>query len=247
MSVNERFFKIGDQWNVVHLPQQPNGFGILIVGDVNHYVNENSSSWLQHPDRQMLIKQLTDKGYTVFSSHLFGNHWGSDQACHLAIQLYHMVMKQEILNKKIHIIGEGMGALAVLKLMKLMEANIRSVALINPCLHLYRYFKKERKNKLFYKRLLYELAEAYGVDKKEVEDKVLKPNHLWNVGDTIPIKIFHDTRERVYSFEEHSRRFERYRKQLGYPIEMSLFLPGKSFTYFTNRLNNHFKKYEKKL
>ena len=33
MTITERFFQIETEWNVIHLPFKPNGFGILIIGD----------------------------------------------------------------------------------------------------------------------------------------------------------------------------------------------------------------------
>ena len=40
MGVSERFFQLGSQWNIIHLPQKPNGFGILIHG--NHWGCEDA-------------------------------------------------------------------------------------------------------------------------------------------------------------------------------------------------------------
>ena len=107
MSVNECFFCVGDQWNIVHLPRKPNGFAVLILGDVNHYVSKSNSFWLQHPERTRFVEILVQNGYTVFSSNLYGRNWGSWKASDLAEKVYHSVLRREILNKKIHIIAEG--------------------------------------------------------------------------------------------------------------------------------------------
>ncbi|WP_216828323.1 alpha/beta hydrolase [Alkalihalobacterium elongatum] len=247
MSVSERFFCIHEQWNVVHLPEKPNGFAILLIGDTDHFVNEKTSLWLQHPERLKFINTLRHEGYTVFTSNFFGRHWGSNMACELAESLYNFILKHEILNRHIHIIAEGMGALLALKLFERMKQNIRSTIMINPCLHLYRYYKKERKNRLFYKRLLSELSTAHNVEKEEVEEKILKKNNLWKYHNRIPMYIFHETSYRKYRFEEHSKRYEKYRLEENSPITLTLFLPGKSISYFSKPIFSFLRQYEKKL
>ena len=47
--------------------------------------------------------------HRLFNSNLFGRHWGAEKAVTYAKQLIHSVLKQEILNPKIHILAEGMG------------------------------------------------------------------------------------------------------------------------------------------
>lgn len=243
--MNERFFSIDGQWNVVHLPEQPNGFGVLLLGDRNYFVQSNNHSWLQNPERKLFLQELTQAGYTVFSSNLYGNHWGSEPACQLALQLHHVLQRQEILNDKVHIIAEGMGALVAIKLIQQVPEQFRSAVLINPCLHLYRFYKKERKTKLFYKRLLYELSEAYGVDTSEVEAKVLKKNHLWQLEQSPPIRMVIEMGSEPFSLEDHGRRFEHYQRQKGMEISLSLHLPKKPFSYYAHPTLSHFKKNEK--
>lgn len=247
MSVSERFFCIHEQWSVVHLPEKPNGFAILLIGDTDHYVNEKTSLWLQHPERLKFIDTLRSEGYTVFTSNFYGRHWGSKKACELAENLYYYILKREILNRHIHIIAEGMGALLALKLFEKMKNNIRSTIMINPCLHLYRYYKNERNNRLFYKRLLTELSVAHNIDKEKVEEKVLKKNNVWKLHNNIPLYIFHETSFRKYRFEEHSKRYEKYRLQDNSPITLTLYLPGKSISYFSKPIFSFLLQYEKKL
>ncbi|WP_078430317.1 hypothetical protein [Alkalihalobacterium alkalinitrilicum] len=247
MSVSERFFCIHEQWSVVHLPEKPNGFAILLIGDIDHYVNERTSLWLKHPERLIFINTLRKEGYTIFTSNFFGRHWGSEKAYELAESLYHFIMKRETLNRHIHIIAEGMGALLALKLFERMDNNIRSAIMINPCLHLYRHYKTEQNNRLFYKRLLSELSSAYGVEKEEVEEQVLKVNKVWKSKHQIPLHIFHETSYRKYRFEEHSKRYEKYRSSINHPINLTLYLPGKSISYFNNQIFSFFRQYEKNL
>ncbi len=33
MGITERYFQLGTEHNVIHLPYRPNGFGIFILGD----------------------------------------------------------------------------------------------------------------------------------------------------------------------------------------------------------------------
>lgn len=100
MKITERFFKVGSEWNVIHLPYRPNGFAVFIFGDRNHFVGEESSFWMQHHGRNQLLTSLRNQGYTLVNSNLFGRHWGSEKAVHYAKQLIHYVFRQEILNEK---------------------------------------------------------------------------------------------------------------------------------------------------
>ncbi|WP_209121838.1 alpha/beta fold hydrolase [Alkalihalobacillus sp. BA299] len=247
MGVCERFFCIHEQWSVVHLPEKPNGFAILLIGDINHFVNEKTSLWLQHPERFKFINTLRKEGYTIFTSNFFGRHWGSDKACQLAESLYYFIMKREILNHHIHIVAEGMGALLALKLFERMRENIRSAILINPCLSLYRHYKAEQNDRLFYKRLLSELSQAYDIKKAEVEEKVVIKNNDWQHHNQIPLHIYHETSYRRYRFEEHSKRYEKYRSKQNSPIKLTLYLPGKSISYFSKPIFSFFHQYEKNL
>lgn len=245
MAVQIRYFQVGGEWCIVHLPKRPNGFAVMLLGDVNHYVRENETFWLNHPERKVFIEQLLHKGYTIFSSHLFGMHWGSDRAFEVARNLYYLVAKQEIINRKIHLVAEGIGGLLAIKMMAKMEGNIRSVILINPCLHLYRYYKQEQKQKFFIKRLLRELAAAYELEIEEVEEKLLKKNSYWAHHNDIPVQIFHDTSNQRFRFNDHSRRYEMYRKKVGSPIALSLHLPGKPFDYFLHKVMQFMQKNER--
>ncbi|WP_142302820.1 alpha/beta hydrolase [Bacillus sp. FJAT-45350] len=246
MSVKKRYFCIDGEWGIVHLPEKPNGFAVFILGDINHFVNKKTSFWVQHPDRKKYIEKLRDKGYTVFLSNLYGRNWGSKKAVQLAEHVYHVVMKKEILNSKIHLVAEGMGALVAINLIKKLD-NIRSVVFINPCLHLYHYYDKEKRNKLFFKRFCHELSLAHQIDEEFIEELLLKQKNTWASTKHMPIHIIHETSHKRYSMDEHSKQFEHHRKKIGDPITLTIYLPGKPFSKYAKPTYTFFQKYEKEL
>ncbi|WP_017726900.1 alpha/beta hydrolase family protein [Halalkalibacterium ligniniphilum] len=247
MSVIRRFLCLEEQWCVIHLPEQPSGFAVLLLGDVNHYVEKNTCFWVQHPSRSQFIQYLLTKGYTVFTSNFFGRHWGSERATRLAIRLYHLVMKREILNKNIHLFAEGMGALVAIKLANMIPEKIRSVMLVNPCLDLRAYYEQEEQNKFFYKRFVYEIATAHSISKKEVGEYIRHKEEQGCECPLLPISILHEMHEKRYPLRLHSRPFQQACEKEGKPVSLRLLLPGKSFSYFAELACLFFRAYEKKL
>lgn len=246
MKLNQRFFKIDDQWNIIHLPERPNGFAILLVGDQNHFVDETTSVWIQNRDRFQMIERFRDEGYTVFYSNLFGRHWGSPSAVNLLKQLYNMVIRKEIVNDKIHVIAEGMGTLAVLQLMEEMGPSLRSVAMLSPCIDLKGFIKTEKNNKLFFKRIINEIAVSYKIEEIQIEKEVIENFDVSKFISKVPVKIWHCTNRVLYPAFEHSRLYEKIRKQQGAPIELSLHLFEKRF-HITDNVIAFLKKHEQLL
>ncbi|HJV15917.1 MAG TPA: hydrolase, partial [Bacillales bacterium] len=119
--MENRNFQLGNEWNIIYYPEKPTGFGILIIGDERHFVDESKSFWQQNEGKLSIIKVLKESGYTIFSSNLYGKNWGSEKAIELAERLYQHVIRNEIINGKIHIIAEGMGALVAIKLMEKLK------------------------------------------------------------------------------------------------------------------------------
>ncbi len=72
----------------------------FLLSEHEQAVENGTSIWQQHPEREQFIEQLLAQGYIVFTSELFGRHWGSQRACDYAERLYHFMMKNYILNKK---------------------------------------------------------------------------------------------------------------------------------------------------
>lgn len=188
--MEQRTFQIDGQWNIVHYPEQPSGFSVLIIGDRGHFVEQGSSFWLQHPGRLRILEHLKANGYTLFSSNLYGANWGNSKSVELAMKLYLNFMKSEICNDKIHILAEGTGALVAFQLMQELGALIRSVVLINPCLSLKLRLEKEKENKFFLKKMLHEVAAAYEIDPSESELFIMEKEEIPQLRET-PVKIIH--------------------------------------------------------
>ncbi|MCD8500933.1 MAG: alpha/beta hydrolase [Bacillaceae bacterium] len=245
MAIKERYFTIDDQGSIIHLPKKPNGFAVIIIGDANHYVHQKKSLWNQHPERSKFISYFTNSGYTVFYSNLYGRHWGSNDACELLRRLYKFVMKTEILNKKVHIVAEGMGALVAVKVLARDHLPSRSLVFINPCLNLSSYFETEKKNKLFYKRFIKELTKAYHCSSVVIEA------YLETIGKPFvkpalhtPVKILHCIQQTPYSLDEHVRPYEQLLKNHNIPVEVAIFLPDKCFSQLANPITSFLKENE---
>lgn len=188
--MEQRTFQIDGQWNIIHYPEQPSGFSVLIIGDRGHFVEKGSSFWLQHPGRLRILEHLKDHGYTLFSSNFYGANWGNPKSVDLAMKLYLNFMKSEISNDKIHILAEGTGALIAFQLLREFGELIRSVVFINPCLSLRLRLEKEKENKFFYKKMLQEMASAYDIDINECESFIMAKEKIPQL-DKTPMKIIH--------------------------------------------------------
>jgi hypothetical protein len=189
--MENRNFLIDAQWNTIHYPEKPTGFGILIIGDERHFVDEGKCFWTQNEGKLAIINHFKKTGYTTFSSNLYGRNWGSEEAVELAQRLYHQVIRSEILNNKIHIVAEGMGALVALKLMEKMKGQLRSVVLLNPILSLKGHIEQEKEYKFFYKKLMRELIVAHQTDQETLETEFQNTPLEVNLELGVPIKIIH--------------------------------------------------------
>jgi hypothetical protein len=192
--MENRNFKLDTEWNMIHYPEKPTGFGILIIGDERHFVDDKTSFWTQNEGKMALIDSLKNSGYTVFYSNLYGKNWGSDKAVKLAKRLYEFVIRTEIINHKIHLLAEGMGALVALKLMEEMNGNIRSVVLLNPVLSLKYHLEQEKEHKFFYKKLLKEVSHSYNAESNQIVEIMNRPETKddWSqFHSEVPAKIIH--------------------------------------------------------
>ena len=189
--MENRNFQMDTQWNIIHYPEKPTGFGILIIGDERHFVDESKCFWTQNEGKLAIINQLRESGYTIFSSNLYGRNWGSDQAVDLAQRLYQQVIRSEILNNKVHLVAEGMGALVAVKLMEKMKGQLRSIVLLNPILSLKKHIELEKEHKFFYKKLMRELTAAHKMDQITLEQKLGNMDDEVKIDMGVPIKIIH--------------------------------------------------------
>ncbi len=136
MSITERFY-LEKEPCVIYLPEKPNGFSVMLLGDYNYFIENGTSLWTQHAGRIFFYMALLSKGYTVFSSNLYGRHWGNDQSVRLAKRLYDVVLRKDVECE--NIMADGMGALVALEMMNKYPECIRSVIMLNPCLDLPEY------------------------------------------------------------------------------------------------------------
>ncbi|MFB6465323.1 alpha/beta hydrolase family protein [Cytobacillus sp. Hz8] len=189
--MENRNFKLDTEWNMIHYPEQPNGFGILIIGDERHFVDEKGSFWTQNEGKLMLINQLKNAGYTIFYSNLYGKNWGSKKAVQLAESLYEYIIRTEIINDKIHLIAEGMGALVALGLLEEKQNKIRSIVLLNPVLSLKHHLEQEKSHKFFYKKLISEISRSFEVESALIIEKIDKTKEISIHNIRVPMRIIH--------------------------------------------------------
>ncbi|WNS76852.1 hydrolase [Bacillus sp. DTU_2020_1000418_1_SI_GHA_SEK_038] len=236
--MESRNFQLDTEWNMIHYPEKPSGFGILIIGDDRHYVNENGSYWTQNEGKSAILNMLKDEGYIIFYSNLYRKNWGSEKAVKLARRLYEHIIRTEIINPKINLIAEGMGALIALKLMDEMGPQlIRGCILINPIFSLSDHLELEKEHKFFYKNLLKELAEAYELDMKYVENKIILKESFKN-SLCIPTKIIHImTDGRAYNQSKQVKTQAEKWKETGSPISICFLLPEKRMGMGTQIIN----------
>ncbi|MEW8971422.1 MAG: hydrolase, partial [Mesobacillus sp.] len=189
--MESRNFKLDTEWNVIHYPERPNGFGILTIGDERHFVNDSSSFWTQNEGKRSLLNIWKKEGYTVFYSNLYGKHWGSEKAVDLTMRLCSHIVRNEILNTSFHVVAEGMGALVALKLLADSDFKIRSLILINPILSLSKHLEQEKENKFFYKKLVAELEAAYETEISKLLESLDEISSSPVFKKETPVKIIH--------------------------------------------------------
>ncbi len=224
MAGQRRFFQLDEQGCIIHVPDRPNGFALFLIGDGDHFVNEQTSFWLEHPGRRQWLEDWLERGYTVFSSHLYGWHWGSPKAVRLARQLIYSVLKSEIVNQRIYIVAEGVGALVALQLLGAMPSQIRAVAMINPCLDVRAQLDYEQEHPFVYRRMVREIATAYGLKEEEVPETV--PSLFLSPHD-VPVTIWQLAGVSSYPSALHSRKYEQWMKTTNNRVRVVYELPEK--------------------
>ena len=158
-----RIFTLNQNYCIIHYPEKPNGFGILLLGDEENFVVRSGSLWLRNNSRQEILQLLIDHGYTIFYSNLGGKHMGNQDAIEQAKDLYEYVKRTEILNDKIHIIAEGFGATVVRSLIETKNEMIRSILFINPIFSLKWMYEMVKVQPFSYKKFLSDIKKAYKI------------------------------------------------------------------------------------
>ncbi|PLR82010.1 hydrolase [Bacillus canaveralius] len=242
--MENRNFQLDTEWNMVHYPEKPNGFGILIIGDDRQFVDAKNSFWTQNEGKNTLLKKLKESGYTVFYSNLYGKNWGSKKAAKLAHRLYEHIMKNEILNEKVHILAEGMGALTALKLASEMGPAIRSFVFINPVLSLTHHLELEKEHKFFYKKLVKEIAAAHEVGSEEIEETIRLEGRIPDINGQIPMLMIHVLAGKR-SFDQFSamKKLLNEWKEKQIPVSICYILPEKN-QQIGRQVIKFFKKHE---
>lgn len=244
MSISMRFITIEDEQCIIHLPEKPNGFAILILGDRNHFVNKTSSLWMESYPRKKFLQDLLQDGYTVFYGNLGGAHWGNDQAFQLMERLVNYVLRTEIINEKIHLYAEGMGALLAFRFLQHPFIQVRSLVLYNPCIDVKGQMEEEKTNKFFFKRMIHELEEAYGVRDEEINKVCIRHEKDRQYNKPTPIRIFQVIYQAPYSPDIHVRPFLMERQELKEIIATTYFMPGKTMDQFREAIVSFYRKHE---
>lgn len=245
--MESRNFKLDTEWNIVHYPEKPNGFGILAIGDERHFVNSNSSFWTQNDGKRSLLNIWKNEGYTVFYSNLYGRHWGSEKAVDLAMRLCSHIVRNEILNSSFHVVAEGMGALVALKLLANNDIKIRSLILINPVLTLSMHLEQEKENKFFYKKLIAELETAYEMEINLLMEKLESQATVPVFQQEVPVKIIHVLAgNRAYKQSKIIKDLSEEWEKENLPVSISYILPEKKLQVGSQSVQ-FFTKYEQVL
>jgi hypothetical protein len=247
--MNQRLFQLDREWCMIHYPERPNGFAVMILGDHHHYVDERTSFWDQHEARKKWIKDLTGKGYIVYYSNLYGANWGSDQAVELAGRLYQYVKRTEIINSKIHILTEGMGALVFKGLYPKIANDIRGVVMLTPCLSLCELIRQEKEQKFFYKNLVRELAHSRGMKEEDYEQIFLQSDNDYELFKDIPIPLYI---VQSYNVNRYKNQFPlikdiyKHRLEKGFSTDLFYVLPEKRYSLGL-KFASYFSLHEKEL
>jgi hypothetical protein len=226
--MESRNFKLDTEWNMIHYPEKPNGFGILVIGDERHFVSSKGSFWTQNEGKRSLLNKWKSEGYTIFYSNLYGRHWGSRKAVELAMRLCSHIIRNEILNGSFHVVAEGMGALVALKLLSQPDSRIRSLVLINPVFSLHTHLEQEKENKFFYKKLVAELENAYEMKIHQIIETLISDDSSTMLKQDVPVKVIHVlSGNRSYKQSKILKDLSEVWEKEGYPVSISYLLPEK--------------------
>ncbi|WP_059103972.1 hypothetical protein [Shouchella shacheensis] len=199
MSIHVRYVDFGGCTNTCFLPERPNGFVLLLLHDHDQAEDDFATYWVRSPQRKAFVDKLLEEGYTVLTSSLYEKHWGGERAVNHASQLVHLLLKKETLNDRIHILAEGTGALVARQLFASPQLHVRSAVFVNPQLSFVHAYEQKQKNELSKKRFKEEVANAFGVEPTNVDEKwlhQLEAKQKLAQGDYPPVRILQSLVER---------------------------------------------------
>lgn len=183
---------------IIHYPERPNGFAILLIGNQHDFLPPDGEHyWQRQETRRKILEALLDRGYTIYFSNYFGQHMGSDAAARLAKDLYEYVKRTEILNERIHIIAENLGAKIALRFLEKKPEALRSIIFLNPLFSLRWQVELLKEYPFVYRRFLQEVAKAYHLREEESEPFILHEPLTVKL-DTRPYKIIHILKHGMY-------------------------------------------------
>lgn len=206
---------------IIHYPERPNGFAILLLGNHHNFLPRSGEHyWQRQEKRRLILKALLEKGYTIYFSNFFGQHMGNDAACDLARDLYEYMKRTEILNERIHIIAENLGAKIALHFLQKNPDILRSIVFINPLFSL-RWMQELLKDQPFvYRRFLQEVAKAYRLRDVESEKFIYQEPLTIHI-NRCPFKIIHILKHGVYD-EKWVRMYHNYLFDTGTALHVLL-------------------------
>ncbi|WP_062048003.1 hypothetical protein [Bacillus sp. JCM 19034] len=208
MMKDARYQQIGKEWSVTYLPERPNGFAVFLLSDNGVMTRASDSDWEAHPEKERFVNGLLQRGYTVVVPPLHANHWGSVNDYQMVLHMYHSVLKKEILNKQVHVLAEGTGALLALRWFEKNVEQVRSSYFINPCFNMLAYFRQEQENRWFFKRFVKEIANVYHEDESNVTDNLIRMiSPPTTINHVPPLSIHCDINEKRFPLHVHSRPF----------------------------------------
>lgn len=184
-----RIFSLNKEYCIIHYPKKPNGFGILLIGPGTYDIQEGNLR-IVNQHRKYLIEDLCNEGYTVFFTNLDNNHLGNSVALEQVKDLYEHVKRNEILNEKIHLIAEDVGALLVKPFLNEKQHFVRSIIFINPVFSLKWIIDDTLNQPFLFKKLLHDLKKTYHLSDEECE-KFIKNQQNEFIYLTTPYKIIH--------------------------------------------------------
>ncbi|KYD10623.1 alpha/beta fold hydrolase [Caldibacillus debilis] len=188
-----RIFTLNKKTCIIHYPAKPNGFGVLWIGYFDGDIGADDRPTVNKP-RKSLMDELNVRGYTVFYTVLEKHHFANPQALEQVENLYEFVKRNEILNEKIHLIAEGIGALLAESFLADKGDYVRSAVFIDPAFSLKKLTEEVKDQPFLLKKLYSDLKKAYSLSSDEECEIFINNQHRHPVVIPVPFQIVHFVR-----------------------------------------------------